>query len=92
MTASPDAHARSITLLVDYSKLPPGEKPPRFTFAADSRVGEDATKAAIDLGYSKEGTYTFSFNGKTLDRNHTLESYHLKDGDTVLLTDIGKAV
>lgn len=92
MVASPESHSKSITLLVDYSRLPPGETPPKFTFPADSKVGVDATKAALDLKYSPEGTYTFSFEGKTLDRNHSLESYHLKDGDTVLLTDIGKAV
>jgi len=55
-------------------------------------VGEAATEAATKLGFSVQGTYTFAFSDKTLERNRTLVSYGLKDGDTVILTDIGRAV
>jgi len=81
-----------IDLLIDHVQLEPGQQPPKVSFEKTSKVGDAAMLAAIHLGYSPQGTYTFAYKGETLDRNRPLVSYGLKDGDLVVLTDIGRAV
>jgi hypothetical protein len=83
---------QNLDLIVEHARLEPGQDPPTLTFLKTTKIGEAATTAATKLGFSPEGTYTFSFRGETLERNRPLVSYGLKDGDTVVLTDIGRAV
>jgi len=83
---------QDIELLVEHARLEPGQDPPKISFPKTMKVSEAATQAATKLGFAAEGTYTFSFKGETLDRQRPLVSYGLKDGDTVILTDIGRAV
>lgn len=87
-----NADEKTIDLVVEHARLEPGQEPPTFTFEKTTKVGDAAKHAATTLGFAADGTYTFSFNGETLDREKPLVSYHLKDGDVVILTDIGRAV
>lgn len=83
----------TLELHIDHTQLEPGEDPPVFTFPKTEKVGEAASEAAEELGFSDEGaTYTFSFKGETLDRDRPLVSFDLEDGDVVVLTDLGRAV
>ncbi len=82
----------TITLKVEHTQLEPGDDPPVFTFPQQTKVGDAATQAAGELGFSPDGTYTFSHEGKTLERIRTLVSFGLQDGDVVILTDFGRAV
>ena len=83
---------QNLELVVEHARLEPGQDPPTLTFPKTMKVGEAATAAATKLGFAPEGTYTFSFRGETLERSRPLVSYGLEDGDTVILTDIGRAV
>lgn len=83
---------KTLDLVVEHGRLEPGQDPPTFSFGKTVKVGDAATQAATTLGYSADGTYTFSAKGETLDRSKPLAAYHLKDGDVVVLTDFGRAV
>lgn len=92
-TNNPGKHPNDdITLVVEHARLEPGAPAPRLTFPKTTKVGDAAKTAATTLGYAPDGTYTFSSKGETLDRERPLVGYQLKDGDLVILTDIGRAV
>lgn len=92
MTPEKDKDKQTLELKVEHAQLEPGSDPPTFSFPKTAKVGDAASEAAAKLGFSAQGTYTFSFKGETLDRNRPLVSYGLKDGDVVILTDLGRAV
>lgn len=79
----------SLTLTV-YS--PTDTKPKEFTWHRKTRVGEAADEAAASFGYAN-GTPSFQLeDGTVAERDRTLTSAHLKDGDVVEIVDVGGGV
>lgn len=58
-------------------------------FDHTEKVAEAAKKAALKKDYPENDNYVFVFNGEQLQAQRTLESYHLKDLDTVTLSAQG---
>lgn len=62
-----------------------------FTFPKQTKVEDVAREAAIALGYPSGGIYNLVRlkDGHELDGHRTLESYHIEDGETLVLSETG---
>jgi hypothetical protein len=66
-----------------------------FTVSKTTKVGELITVAVSQFGLSPNDKYDLALPGKPgepLDHHRPLVSYHLKDGDELLLTATGGGV
>lgn len=57
-------------------------------FEKTIKVMEAAKRAAAEKGYP-EGNYVFVYNGEQMQPDRPLVSYHLEDGDKVVLSATG---
>ena len=72
---------------------PKAVEPKVFTWKKTMKVGEAADQAAQAFGYTA-GAYTLQLGTthEVLDRNRTLVSYGLKDGDSLEIVSTGGGV
>ena len=64
------------------------------TFPKTAKVQEVINAVIQHFGYAQNGRYELhlSDTDEVLDPNRTLVSYHIKDGDQLVFTDLGTAV
>lgn len=65
-----------------------------FTFDKTTKVQQVITTAAAALGYPPQGNYSLVRvkNGEVLDAQRPLVSFHIEDGEVLVLSETGSGV
>jgi hypothetical protein len=82
-----DRHSITVT-------IQSGRGSKQFTFPQQTKAADAASRAAVELGYPSNGSYTLVRlkDEQELDGQRPLISYHIADGEVLALSEVGTGV